>query len=154
MFRKKALETIVPSTIILPGVEEVLKELSERGFKMSIATTKIREHIDGILDKFSWYDYFDMVIGGDEVEKVKPDPEMFLTIIDRLNETKLSSAVIGDTENDILAARAIPVKAIALECPYGGEEKVIASSPDFYLNSISELPELLSGAKIEQRENK
>jgi len=144
LFREKAIQSIVPSTEALPEVENVLEHFYSEGYQMSIATTKIRAHIEGILDKLEWRKYFHSVIGGDEVKQVKPNPEMFLTAIERLDATIANTVVVGDTENDIIAAQAIPVKSVAVKCPYGGEEKVIALKPDFYLNSISELPDIFS----------
>lgn len=147
-FQIKAAETIVASTCPLDGTEEILRTLAAQKYTMAIATTKIKKHIDRIIDKFGWRVFFAAWAGGDEVKKVKPDPEIFHLVIDRIKADPRETLVVGDTLNDILAARAVPLRSAAVASPYGGREKLLASSPDYFLESISELPELL--ARINQ----
>jgi len=142
-FQVKAAQSVVASTNILEGVERMLRELAKKDYSMVIASTKIKRHIDKIIDKFDWHDVFKYWVGGDEVVKVKPDPEIFYKAMERLKAKPAETIVIGDTVNDILAARAIPLKSVAILSPYGGREKLLASGPDYFLESISLLPALL-----------
>ncbi len=147
-FQVKAAETIVASTFPLDGTEEILRTLAAQKYQMAIATTKIKKHVDRIIDKFGWQEFFAAWVGGDEVKKVKPDPEIFHLVLERIKADPRETLVVGDTLNDILAARAVPLRSAAIASPYGGREKLLASSPDYFLESISELPELL--ARINQ----
>ena len=142
-FQIKAAETVVSSTYILPGVKNTLDILQKQNYKMAIATTKIRNHVVGIAEMFDWTDKFHAFVGGDEVKQVKPAPDAFLEAIKRMNVKTEDCIVIGDTVNDIFAAHAISLKVIAIESPYGGQERIIAANPDYYLKSITELPDLL-----------
>ncbi len=142
-FRARAVETMVASTVMLDGVGEALATLQEQGYRLAIATTKIRPHVDGIVSKFGWDSIFPVRVGADEVERVKPAPDAFRLALERLNGAAEKSLVVGDTINDILAAQAVPVGVAAVESPYGGHEKVVAAKPDHVLGSIAELPELL-----------
>lgn len=144
-FQVKAAETVVASTVKLPGVQEALESLVGAGFKLAIASTKIRPHIEGIIDMFGWQSVFGAFAGGNEVRKVKPDPEILLLTIARLQASPGQSVVVGDTINDILAAKAVPVKSIGVASPYGGHEKVVAAGPDHFAASISEVVELVRG---------
>ncbi|MDH4158538.1 MAG: HAD family hydrolase, partial [candidate division Zixibacteria bacterium] len=54
-FRVRAAEVIVRSAVLLPDVAEILQYLHGRGYRMAIATTKVRSNIDGIIDKFQWH---------------------------------------------------------------------------------------------------
>ncbi|MBU0982582.1 MAG: HAD hydrolase-like protein, partial [candidate division Zixibacteria bacterium] len=67
-FQIKARETVVSSTVALGGVTAALRHLHRDGWLMAIATTKIRAHVDGIIDKLGWSGYFAALVGGDEVE--------------------------------------------------------------------------------------
>ena len=78
-FTLKARHTVVDSSNPLNGASKTVVSLFESGYKLGIATTKRRRNIDGILNKLGWNEYFSEVIGGDEVTKIKPDPEKFLT---------------------------------------------------------------------------
>ncbi len=142
-FQHKAAETVVSSTDILPGVEPVLRRLKAGGYRLAVASTKIRRHIDGIVEKLRWQDLLSVYTGGDEVHRVKPDPEILLLTLQRLAATPEETLVVGDTVNDILAARAVPMKVVAITSPYGGCEKVIEAGPDYHINSIDELIELV-----------
>jgi 2-phosphoglycolate phosphatase len=142
-FRVKAAETVVASTEILPGVAQTLRRLDDRGFRMAIATTKIRANVNGILEKLGWQKLFHATTAGNEVEKVKPDPSILRLTLKRLKAEPSETIVVGDTINDILAAKGVPMKVVAVASPFGGQEKVIAANPDFFIESITELLDLL-----------
>ena len=142
-FRVKADEVVVASSVMLDGVPEVLRTLKGNGYKMAIATTKVRRNIEGTLDKFGWHDVFDTTVGGDEVAQVKPKPDAFIQALEKLGGRPEQALVVGDTINDVLAAQAVPVGVVAVDCPYGGNEEVRALNPDHMIGSIRELPGLL-----------
>lgn len=142
-FRERAAETIVASTVPLPEVEPTLAALRDRGFRLAIATTKIVANIEGILDKLDWRGVFEAYAGGNEVQAVKPDPEIFRLVLARLGAVPRESLVIGDTINDILAAQAVPLPVIAVASPWEPAGRVLAACPDFFLDSISQLPRVL-----------
>ncbi len=142
-FQVKAAESVERSTTALPGVDAVLKQLQEKGYKMGIGTTKIKIHVDRILNKLGWNDYFIAATGGDEVENVKPAPDVFQLTLKRMNADAEASIVVGDTINDVKAAKAVPMWVITVPSPYGaiGENSV---EPHFSIDSISDLPGLIT----------
>ncbi|MFQ5498616.1 MAG: HAD family hydrolase [Candidatus Zixiibacteriota bacterium] len=142
-FQTKASETVVSSTTMLAGVAEILERLSQDGYQLGIASTKIRVHIDGIVSAFDWSDRFVAVAGGDEVDQVKPAPHIMLLMIGRMNATADNTLVVGDTENDVLAAHAAGLPAIGVRSPYGCEDRMRAAQPDWFIDSISTLTTLL-----------
>ncbi len=146
-FQIKAAETVVASTTILPGVETVLEQLKESGYRMTIASTKIRKHISGIIDKFAWEKYFTVYSGGDEVDNVKPAPDIFSLTLQKIDASTKQSIVVGDTINDIYAAQAVPVFVIAVHSPYGNKKELIDSSPNHIIDKIEELHPLLQSHK-------
>ncbi len=142
-FQVKAAETVVSSTIMLPHVQEVLITLSNNNYRYAIATTKIKKHVEGIIEKFNWQNIFHSYAGGDEVDNVKPAPDIFELILQRMNAQKKETVVVGDTENDIIAAQALSLPAIAVKSPYDNSAKVKSLKPDYFIESIKELPEIL-----------
>ena len=147
-FRSRAAQTVVSSTVMLDGVDEVLKELRRTGYRLAIATTKIRSHVDGIVAKFGWGALFGALVGGDEVERVKPAPDAFVLALNRLKAGRQETVVVGDTINDVEAARAVPMTVIAVNSLYGGSDEVRAAGPDSFVESISELPEVLRSLSL------
>lgn len=142
-FREKAKETVVASALPLDGADDAVLSLFNRNLKLGIATTKIRSHIDGILEKLDWNKYFEAVIGGDEVNKVKPHPEQFEALMNLLHGNKDTSIVVGDTTNDLLAARQLGLKTVAVRSPYGTSDDVLKLNPEYFIRSINQLPDLL-----------
>lgn len=142
-FQARAITSVLDSARMLDNVAPTLHEIRKRGYKMAIATTKIRVHVDAIVEKFGWQDIFDASVAGNEVSQVKPHPEAILLAISRLGATAADSLVIGDTENDILAAQGVPTRVVAVNSPYGGHEKVIALKPDFVVTKLAELIQIL-----------
>jgi len=142
-FQIRAAETVVASARALDGVDAVLLELYDRGFTMSVVTTKTRSHLDGIVTKLGWTRYFPDNISSSDVTAPKPDPEAFALALRRLDCAAESALVVGDTINDILAAQAIPMKVASVPSPYGGHEEVAALRPDYPLNHLAELLHLL-----------
>ena len=79
------------------GVEELLKYLKDKGFKVGIASST-RER--GLLE------YFDQIVGGDMVKHSKPEPDIFLEACGRLESKPENCYVIEDSYNGIRAAHA------------------------------------------------
>lgn len=138
-FQEKAKEAVVASTVPIGCSGDVLKELFGRGYRLGIGTTKIRVHIKKILDKLDWGKYIVAYVGADDVTDVKPAPEAFNKAMALMKTDASNSVVIGDTINDILAARAAGIPTIGVKSVFGGEKKLIESKPDRLINNIEEL---------------
>ena len=142
-FQKRAAETVVSSTVPLDGVAEALEVLNKQGFRMAIASTKIRRHVEGIVTKLGWSHLFEALVGGDDVAEVKPAPDAFRVALERLAAASDQTLVVGDTINDIQAARAVPMRVIAVESPYRERSELVAAQPDYLIESLRRLPSLL-----------
>jgi phosphoglycolate phosphatase len=143
-FQVRARQTVVGSTVPLPGVDDVLRWLHENEYRAAIATTKVSLHIDLILQKCNWADYFDATVGGDEVTEVKPAPDAFLLALERLNAKPHSTVAVGDTINDIFAARTIGLTSVAVKSPYGDSRPLREANPSYYIDSLGDLPGILA----------
>jgi phosphoglycolate phosphatase len=144
-FRERALEVIVASTVALPGADALLEQLRQSEYTLAIASTKIKLHIGGIVDKLGWRDYFVALVGGDDVAAQKPAPDAFIEAMRRMNCPAHQTLAVGDTINDILAAKAVPMKVCAVVSPYEDRAKVEAVGPDIWIEHLEELPRLLNG---------
>jgi 2-phosphoglycolate phosphatase len=142
-FQDHGKDAIVAATRPLPHADRVLRELCAAGYRLAIATTKIQVHIGPILDKCGWAELFETTVGGDEVASVKPAPDAFQLALDRLQSDRHRSIVVGDTVNDVLAARCAQLPVVAVTSPYGGIDRLQAAGATYFLASLQELPELL-----------
>jgi phosphoglycolate phosphatase len=143
LFRERA-DAILPSTTQpLPGAGETLDVLREAGYNLNIVSTKTRKHICEIVDALDWSSLIGIMVGGDDVSQVKPAPEAFNLALEMIPGTPTDSIAIGDTINDVIAAKAVPMPVVGVVSPYGGRTQLEESGPDVLIESIDQLPDLL-----------
>jgi phosphoglycolate phosphatase len=143
LFRERADAILPTTTRPLPGAGETLEALREAGYNMSIVSTKVQKHIREIVDALGWSSMFDVMVGGDDVAKVKPDPEAFNLALKRMQTSSKETAAIGDTINDVLAAKAVPMPVVGVVSPYGGRAQLEKAGPDILIESVEQLPDAL-----------
>lgn len=88
-----------------PGVIELLEYLKERNYKMAVGTSCNREAAIERLTSVGIMDYFDYLVGGDEVENGKPSPDIFLKIAKHFNVKPENCMVFEDSRLGIRAAK-------------------------------------------------
>lgn len=142
-FQELGKDVITESAIAIDGVTETLVELRKRGYRLGIGTTKIHYHLEKIVRKFSWQETFEALVGADDVSRVKPHPDAFLKAMAILNGSETNTLIVGDTINDILAAKAASLPVALVESPYGNSDYPPIAAPDLKLKRISDLLSLL-----------
>ncbi len=90
---------------LYPGVTEALRMLSERGCRLAVATGKSRRGLDHDLEHTELGHFFDATRTADETRS-KPHPEMLYSLMSELGFAPGQTLMIGDTEFDLLMARA------------------------------------------------
>jgi HAD superfamily hydrolase (TIGR01509 family) len=106
----------------LPGARELLRQLSDAGVAYAIATSGRREGAQPAIDKLEVRPEVP-IITRNEVERAKPDPDLFLAAAQRVNVPISHAMVVGDSVWDLLAARRAGCLAIGLlSGGYGREE--------------------------------
>ena len=96
-----SLEREVP---VKPGLYEMLDYLEQHQIKMAVATTTRRELTEQRLKKIGVYDRFEYVLCGDEVTKRKPDPEIYLSVLHKMNTKAENAIVLEDSSVGVEAA--------------------------------------------------
>lgn len=131
---------LLDHTRLYPGVLDIL--LRFRRFPLHLATNKPRLFTDRLLAGLHLEGAFRTIVAGDEVPRRKPDPAHLARCLEGLPVAPAAVAVVGDSPNDILAARALG--AVAVGCTYGlvAPQIVKAAGPDHLLADINDLAEL------------
>ncbi len=142
LFRERAREVIVQTSELLPYALETLQRLQVAGFSMAIGSTKVREHIVGVVEKFALGDFIEIIVGGDEASP-KPAPDIFLLALERLGAAKESTMIIGDTINDVLAAEAAEIPVVVVASEFGVPGKLDSHPSLAKVNDLREFAELL-----------
>ena len=110
-YYRKLLDSL-KSEDILPGVMKVLEELKERGIKVAIGSSS--KNTSFILEKIGLQNYFDAVADGNEIERSKPDPEVFLLAAKKLGLLPGECLVVEDADAGVEAALAGGMKVVGL----------------------------------------
>ncbi|MDD3364092.1 MAG: HAD-IA family hydrolase, partial [Syntrophomonas sp.] len=83
--------------------------------------------------------YFDLIVGPESVNKMKPDPEGIIKVLNAFGRDVEQAIMIGDTYIDIEAGRRAGTKTCGASYGLGNKEELIKSRPDFIISDISEL---------------
>ncbi len=106
--------------VIYPGVLEGLAAWKASGLKLGVVTNKPGMFTEVLLERTGLLDYFEVVVSGDTTTHKKPHPEPILHACRLFGVRPDRNLHIGDSENDILAARAAGSPAYCV--PYGYNE--------------------------------
>jgi len=126
------------------GMDDVLVRLREEGRRLGIVTAKRRATVDLAFARVPLAHLFDTIVGGDETERHKPDPQPLRLALARLGAAADDAAYVGDSPFDVRAAKAGGLHAIAVT--WGGihpRERLEAEEPDAVVDSAEELLEHL-----------
>jgi len=132
------------STTAYPGVPEALEEL--QGFSMAVLTNKPVRVSVRILEALGLAKFFRAVYGGNSFETKKPDPQGARKILAEFSTVPNEAALIGDSEVDVQTARNTGTLAVAVNYGFGVHDRV-ANPADIYLDTLTQLPELLKTAE-------
>lgn len=86
--------------------EFALSHLKQDGYKLAVASNSIKNSISVMMDKARLADYLEFFISNQDVNKGKPDPEMYNLAISKLGLTPKECVIVEDNENGIRAAKA------------------------------------------------
>jgi pyrophosphatase PpaX len=128
------------------GVIETVKTLHGKGFKLGIVTTKMRDAVELGLEITGLSDYFTTIVTLDDVEKAKPDPEPILRALENLQSDVSSALMVGDSQYDIDAGKNAETLTAAVAWTIKGRESLERLRPDFMLEKM---PDLLNVLEVE-----
>jgi len=122
------------------GMEEVLVQLHEEGRRLGVVTAKRRATVELAFARVPLAHLFETVVGGDETEKHKPDPEPLLLGAERMNADPRETAYVGDSPFDMRAAKAAGMFAVAVTWGRIHERELLErEEPDAIVESAEEL---------------
>lgn len=123
------------------GAVEVLDALRQRGLLTGLATSGSRGYVERILDRFQLRPHFDVVLTKDDVQRRKPDPEMYNLALQRLGTLPNETLVVEDSEHGVRAAHQAGIRCLALRSPFTPRERI--PTADKILDSLWEILTLL-----------
>jgi HAD superfamily hydrolase (TIGR01509 family) len=117
----------------LPGTESFIRQCRECGLKMAVASSADRVKIEINLREIGLpSDTFDTIVSGEEVERKKPFPDIYLLAAEKLGVPIAQCLVVEDAVSGVAAAKAAGAKCLALTTSFpaeklAGADKITAS---------------------------
>ena len=143
IFLKYYKENACVKTIMFEGVKESLEALKAKGHILTIVTNKPYDYTGPILETLNIADLFEIYLGADSLEKKKPDPLPLTYLCQKLGIDIEHSVMVGDSKNDILAAKAAQMESIAVTYGYNYGEDINDYEPTITINEFKEILEVL-----------
>ena len=118
------------------GLTAFLDEATRLGIPMAVATAAGRRNIEFVMQETGLDRYFQAIVGADEVQKGKPEPDLFLAAAHRLHVPPAQCLVFEDAPGGIEAARRANMNAAVVLTAITGDvahsfSNVIAAAPDY-----------------------
>ena len=126
-------------SVVYPGVQETLDWLREQDIELALVTNKPERFVAPLLDQKKLGGYFRWIIGGDTLPQQKPDPAGLLYVMKLARVEPDCALFIGDSRNDVHAAKAAGVPCVALTYGYNHGRPIAEEQPDHVLDSLTGL---------------
>jgi HAD superfamily hydrolase (TIGR01509 family) len=123
-FHGEAYAKRVGEVETLPGARELLSHLTQAGVRWALATSGERKKAQPAFEMLGLSDDV-VVITRDEVQRAKPDPDLFLAAARKLGVEMEDCIVVGDSVWDLLAARRARALGVGLLCGGYGEDELV-----------------------------
>ncbi len=121
----------------LPGVLDYLDAASALGLRLGIASSSPRAWVEGHLDRLQLLTRFDSLVCGDEVARVKPDPELYLRALDALGVAAHEALALEDSAHGLRAAHGAGIRCVAVPNPLTRHLPLVEAA--LRLESLAEL---------------
>jgi HAD superfamily hydrolase (TIGR01509 family) len=121
----------------IPGIIGLLEGIKMMQIPMAIASSSPKLFIEAVIEKISIRKYFTKYLSGEEVQRSKPEPDIFLKIAELLEVNPAECIVIEDSTSGTIAAKKAGMKCIGYRNVNSGNQDL--SNADFIVNNIEEI---------------
>ncbi len=128
---------------LFPSVKEVLQQLRRMNLSLAIATSSVSASARPFLDRHRLMAFFDAIVTGDEIERGKPHPDIYLCAAEKLGISADECLVIEDALFGIAAAKNANMHVAAIPDTRFVDPRDYEKQADDLLGSLSEIPALI-----------
>lgn len=130
-------------TVTYANVAQTLNALQEKGYILSIVTNKPFAFVSPILEGLGLDGLFELILGGDSLAEKKPHPLPLLHVCETLKVEIEDALMVGDSQNDILAANACGMHSVGVTYGYNYGEDIALYKPSVIINDFADLTKYL-----------
>jgi phosphoglycolate phosphatase len=138
-FMARYQESVCEVSTVYPGARELLLACKAAGLHLACVTNKPYAPAKALLEALDLIEPFDLLLGGDSLPHKKPHPGPLQHCLQHFGVTAAQSLMVGDSRNDVEAARAAGVRVVAVPWGYNHGEPIEAAQPDWLVDSLQEL---------------
>ena len=139
-FFNENLQKITPTAF--PGVMDTLSALHQKGFVLTIASSRSRKSLTELTRDMGIADYISYLIGADDVKEAKPKPEPVLKTLAAMQFDASETLVVGDMSVDIQMGANAGTKTCGVTWGNGSREELKEAGADFIIDRMEELIEV------------
>ncbi len=99
---------------LFPGVSDLVRLLADRGLRLAVVSTTWRENIESVLQAVGLAPAFEFIIGKEDVQATKPDPEGYRLALSKIKISSAEGVALEDSPSGLSAARAAEIHTIAV----------------------------------------
>lgn len=121
----------------IDGVVDLIKGLQSRGIPLVVASSAIRQNIEVVIDRLDIKQFFEGYVSGQDVEKTKPNPDIFLKAADLIKIEPAKCLVIEDAKHGVEAAKAAGMFCIGYKNLNSGNQDL--SRADMVVEHLSDI---------------
>jgi HAD superfamily hydrolase (TIGR01509 family) len=128
---------------LFPSVKEALEELRQMKLHLAVATSSVSASARPFLDRHQLTKFFEVIVTGEEVERGKPAPDIYLCASEHLGISADACLVVEDALPGVAAAKAAKMRVAAIPDRRFVDPREYEKEVDYVLNSLKELPALI-----------
>lgn len=138
--RNLMYKLLMKDLTLMPGAKQVIENLYSRHLPLAIATSgHTKEKTKEIVKHLGTENYFTVFISGDDFEKAKPAPDMYLAAAEQLHIAPIDCLVFEDAPNGVVAGKAAGMQIYAVNNNASLQEKLRSAGADKVFSSLEEV---------------
>jgi HAD superfamily hydrolase (TIGR01509 family) len=131
-------DQLIAAQCTLPGIESYLASARQLGLKVGLASSSSRAWVSTHLARLGLLEQFQCLRTRDDVERVKPDPALYLAVLAALDLQPAEAIALEDSPNGVLAARRAGLYCVAVPNPLTG--RLDLGQADLIVPCLADLP--------------
>lgn len=132
-------ENVCNISKLYPNVKDTLEALKAQGYILAVVTNKPTKHVLPVSQAFKIDHLFSEALGGQSLPQIKPHPAPLYYLCGKFGLYPHEMLFVGDSKNDILAAKAAGCKSVGLTYGYNYNIPISESEPDYVCEDFAEI---------------
>src|SRR5437762_3765557 len=128
---------------LFPSAKETLEELQQMKLRLAVATSSLSASARPFLERTGIRSFFDIIVTGEEVQRGKPDPDIYILVAEKLHMAAEVCLVIEDALSGVAAAKEANMRVAAIPDKRFVDAREYEKKADYVLGSLSEIPALV-----------